>query len=222
MSTALGNTRSRAAVPSSSDVGNIAARNACLWRAADATHRSWCGRQPGTDPARCGGNGCAAGRRTTRSGPFSGPTCTSQPIPAASPTLVACPSDAASAAAGHAASLVAEPGPRRAQFDHAGARLRSRSRRPRDGSRQADPGHRRACRRVQQHRLVREWGGPGRRSYHMDVRMPADLAPGRWLLVVDVKGVASDPTPVEIVSARPFVLSQDCPGTPASRTARCG
>ena len=192
--------------------GNDDVRNAICGALRTLTQRSWCG---GTwvDPAAMRRQWLRRWEEDDSKRPVFRPTCTSQPIPG-EPTFVAARPTPPPPAAGPPRVWSPNPGLAAPNSimqvlgydlgleDRGTVRVRLTQ-----GT----------VERVAEFSNIgwsENGGGPGRRSYHMDVRMPADLAPGRWLLVVDVKGVASDPTPVEIVPARPFVLSRIVPAHP--------
>jgi hypothetical protein len=59
---------------------------------------------------------------------------------------------------------------------------------------------------------IQSGGNP--RYYSIDVRVPSDLAAGRWELVIEANGVRSDPIPVEIRAVSDFVLGSMSPTRP--------
>ena len=55
---------------------------------------------------------------------------------------------------------------------------------------------------------------PSGRSYHLDVRVPPDLAPGRWELMLEANGLRSAPIPVVVDSTTDFVVASLSPPRP--------
>jgi hypothetical protein len=208
--TALGNTRSRAAVPVVIGTwGNNPARNAVCGALKTLTHQVWC---DGTDAD------AAATRRqwlrrwneAASNVPIFGPdNCWTDPT---APAAVSATLPRSRPAPSGPPTIVApRPG-----FAAPNSFLRVSG---------YDLGleDRRSVRVMFVQGTVErlaEFGGagwadyPGRRSYHLDVRVPADLAPGRWQLILEANGLRSEPTPVVVDSAVEFVVAGISPPRP--------
>jgi hypothetical protein len=209
--TALGNTRSRTAVPVIIGVfGNNPARNAVCGALKTLTHQAWCGgsaadsaatrrqwlrrwNDEGSNTPIFGADDCRTD--TTATAAFSPAPPQPRPAPSGPPTIVA-PSP------GFAApnSFLGVSGYDFGLEDRRTARAIF-------------------IQGTTEH--VADFNGPSwtespgsRRYYSVDIRVPAELAPGQWALVIESNGVRSEAIPVVIRTASELAIAGLSPPRP--------